>query len=1432
MKEKNKKRSWKQIVSILSCIVVFCTTYALILPAVTLSTDTFCGKEEHTHSEKCYRSETPLCGLEEGEGSEGHTHTEDCYGNVEVGRNLICGMEEVEGHVHDDSCYQSEFEYGLICGKEESEPTEGHEHNEDCYQSETPICGKEEHKHIHECYSNKEDVEDPKDWEEAYKDINKEEDAKTRILTVAKNEVGYKENEANFSVDENDAEHYYTRYGHLYEDMYGDWNNYFTGYVLKYANVKMNFDKDISKWQNKTIDDQKEEGEEGNVVFFRDDEGELRSGIVTKVDDLTKDIRVIEGDVDGQVKEERVNKDKVIAYLSDEVTIEDEDTPLAGDGVEKEESNTSSEGVAEESEIQEKRIEIDGKDQVVQVGDWITLTANETGFEDTDNLIYQWQYNPTENCDESAWTDIEYEVFKSLNLQVTEENQNYFWRVVISQMQEADTSVGTAPENSASKLSYKLLWRNFKTEENIPTETIPSEEIQLMVAAEAPNEVSAPDIFDTTKENKLIVKKKWSLSIPSGINEVTLELRVADKKELDSETNQPKLIEEEDPNTVLAEIKVGKNKDGNFKSNGVTYICSKDNPWEAVVDISSLSQYTFSQLYITEKPELDDYYPTYERSSSSTNRQEQVYEIGEVVNQLQNKGKYIIVNSDKTTALGYVDGNLKSVDISQNQEISGDLIWNNSNLSKGNQTLKIDNNDLKIDNSSSWRSSWKIDNQYSTLKYGHDGYQSIFGNYINEEWHYLVYENGEFKGSENANNAVIVCKVNSKNVTITSNQYELSVTNSPYGESIFGQGGDKFMSAEEIIHSKTIDYLGDGKKNADANYPENTDFSDKYRLYLDAGPISGENPVNLVLIVDTSGSMNREMDSQNNASQGNSRMDKLKSVLFGSNANDTGLIEDFLSMNPYNTISLYKFAASTSLVIDQITKGGYNSELVNNAKNRLSADGGTNYQNALNTVSGDGKLSNNSNNYVIFLSDGKPTFYGNNLGDGNKTNTETAKATKQAINSFKNTYSNVPISTIMFGPEDITAKVFLDMGGIVAGVTDISPLWNNGGTYVNASSSNEEVIKEQLRLLAIGPRCKSFEITDTLSEDVEFDNPTNIIVKAISNKDNTKYYLYNENEPSKVATNIPNNDLTGEDYKSGTHEWNVNSHIKPKVVVTDNKITLTFDKNWSIDPTYRYEISFNIRVKDSAYDKTELVTGDANSDYRDNKTSSGKEGLYSNAHSSLTYTYKKPGADQETTYSTESTDEESKINPYQRPVVQIDVKKIQLLKKYEDSNGKDHTLANAEFTIYVEDPNGANIDSMDESVKVTLYKKITSGIDGVAKLPKLEKDKTYFLIETKSPDGFSLLTKPLKIISNGNSIQVYKDVNLDGTGGTSVDVKKSKATVTFDVYNEPGQSLPNTGGAGTKLFTFSGAAVIAASGLMYGYKKKKDKRNGKGGLRK
>ena len=52
---KRKRKFWRSIVTALSCVVVFCTTYALILPAITLENTAYCGYEEHTHSEECYQ---------------------------------------------------------------------------------------------------------------------------------------------------------------------------------------------------------------------------------------------------------------------------------------------------------------------------------------------------------------------------------------------------------------------------------------------------------------------------------------------------------------------------------------------------------------------------------------------------------------------------------------------------------------------------------------------------------------------------------------------------------------------------------------------------------------------------------------------------------------------------------------------------------------------------------------------------------------------------------------------------------------------------------------------------------------------------------------------------------------------------------------------------------------------------------------------------------------------------------------------------------------------------------------------------------------------------------------------------------------------------------------------------------------------------------
>lgn len=76
-------------------IVVFFTTYSMILPAITASIPT-CGVEEHVHSSECYRIEKKLiCENTDPE----HVHSEECYSKREV---LSCGKEE---HVHFDECF-------------------------------------------------------------------------------------------------------------------------------------------------------------------------------------------------------------------------------------------------------------------------------------------------------------------------------------------------------------------------------------------------------------------------------------------------------------------------------------------------------------------------------------------------------------------------------------------------------------------------------------------------------------------------------------------------------------------------------------------------------------------------------------------------------------------------------------------------------------------------------------------------------------------------------------------------------------------------------------------------------------------------------------------------------------------------------------------------------------------------------------------------------------------------------------------------------------------------------------------------------------------------------------------------------------------------------------------------------------------------------
>ena len=61
LRKKQRYSRWQKVVSCMAVVVVFCTTYALILPAITMTTT--CGLDEHTHTAACYANDETLLWL-------------------------------------------------------------------------------------------------------------------------------------------------------------------------------------------------------------------------------------------------------------------------------------------------------------------------------------------------------------------------------------------------------------------------------------------------------------------------------------------------------------------------------------------------------------------------------------------------------------------------------------------------------------------------------------------------------------------------------------------------------------------------------------------------------------------------------------------------------------------------------------------------------------------------------------------------------------------------------------------------------------------------------------------------------------------------------------------------------------------------------------------------------------------------------------------------------------------------------------------------------------------------------------------------------------------------------------------------------------------------------------------------------------------------
>ena len=104
-KKHRRKRTWYKILFVPICLVVFVTTYALILPAITMEStpDTYCGIAEHVHTDDCY--ELP--------GTPAHKEIQCTAGaNLGQGEYIIHKHDNLIRYIHRKLCWTHDWLIG------------------------------------------------------------------------------------------------------------------------------------------------------------------------------------------------------------------------------------------------------------------------------------------------------------------------------------------------------------------------------------------------------------------------------------------------------------------------------------------------------------------------------------------------------------------------------------------------------------------------------------------------------------------------------------------------------------------------------------------------------------------------------------------------------------------------------------------------------------------------------------------------------------------------------------------------------------------------------------------------------------------------------------------------------------------------------------------------------------------------------------------------------------------------------------------------------------------------------------------------------------------------------------------------------------------------------------------------------------------------